>query len=1147
MVSITSCQGWDITTIEEIGNRKKGYHILQKTLASYNGTQCGYCSPAWVMAMYSLLQTKKDLTMLEIEQSFGSNVCRCTGIRPILEAFKKFGKDAPKNERIMDIEDLHICKKTGKNCLKVSCEKDEWCMVSDDDVKVPNILELKLKDNKYWYRVTDVADIHKILNEKGYDSYMLVCGNTAKGAYPIFEYPRILIDISTVEDLKTCMIDQNLILGAGLTLTELLDTFKTASKEEYFRYLEPLHEHLHLVAHIPVRNLGSIGGNLMIKHRHNEFSSDIFLMLETVGATLDIDEPRGYKKELGYSFRKTLTMQQFLQENMKGKVILRAMLPPLSNDHHVITYKVMPRSQNAHAIVNAGFLYQLSIDGTVKSCRIVYGGLSPHFNRASATETHLIGKKLFTNETLQSALNILASEIIVVKNPPEPSVEYRKQLALGLFYKIQCSGEAKFVEDMPTLPDEVFAAFVLSTVPLGDIVSIDASAALKMPGVIAFYSANDIPGENSFTPAGTTFYVANEEIFCSGQIKYYNQPIGMIVAETRPIAERAAKVVIATYKNVRKPLLSIKDAKKDPNRNTLFTSTTAESRGTDVVKTFQGSNTIFGQYHYTMETLCCVSKTSEEGLEVHSACQWIDGTQVMTSKALNIDCHKIDVHLRRVGGAFGIKISRSIQVAVACSLVVQKLNRPCRFIQSLTTNTKALGKRLSCSTDYEIGVNNSGVIQYINYKLYEDNGYKVNETLTMLGTDVFYNCYNNSRWNYTCYDSITDKAKNTWCRSPGTLENIAMAEYLMERISYEMSLDPIDVRLANLNTTRFNDLTEMSNTLKTTAKYAERRAAITSYNAQNRWKKRGLRVAFLRWTPVGAQYLNANISVFHEDGTVAIVHAGVDMGQGVNTKAVQVCAYFLKIPISKIQIKAKNTTSTPNGFISGGSLTSQNIIIAVRRACEELLRRLAPIRARMVNPTWEELIKEAFNSNVDLQVHGFAGADDVQNFNIYGVAIAESEIDVLTGEMQIRRVDILQDVGQSVSPEIDVGQVEGAFIMGLGYWTCEELVYDKKTGEVLTDRTWNYPIPLALDIPQDFRVYFRKKSYSTELILGAKGTGEPPMCLAIVVAFAIREAIVAARQESGIPSTQWFEIDGPYTVEKICLASSNCIKDFKLY
>nr|XP_049700113.1 uncharacterized protein LOC110380991 isoform X1 [Helicoverpa armigera] len=1187
MRPVTSCHGWEITTIEGLGNRHNGYHKLQTKLAEDNGTQCGYCSPSWVMAMNSLLQTNPDITMLEVEKSLGSQTCRCTGYRPILDAFKSFAKDAPRQIRLQDIEELSICQKTGQKCDRSNCEDTDWCFLEEED---SNIIEIELKDDKLWVRVETVKDIFKILIREGDDSYMLVSGNTAKGVYPIEDYPRVLIDISGVQELKGYTIDQNLIVNAGTTLTEFLEILKTVANQDYFSYLHKIYDHIQKVAHIPVRNVASIAGNLMIKNQNNWFASDIFLLLEMVGAQVTIQN--------NLIFKKTLTMQEFLKTNMKGKVIRNIMLPPLSNEHSIFTYKIMPRSENAHALVNAGFLYKLTTENVVVSARIVYGALSPTFIRATATEQFLKGKKLFTNATLTSALKILEEELVVEDNPPEPSVEYRKKVALGLFYKgllklspetnllaryksgatslhdsrpvsratqvfetnqkvwplnqpiqkvealIQCAGEAFYTEDLPNFPNEVYCALALSTVALGDIVSIDASKALALPGVIAFYTAEDIPGINSFTPPDSFLYSANEEVLASGTVKYCNQPIGIIVAYSRYIADRAAKLVEATYANVKEPLLDVRDTVDDPTRRTEFSNVPSTDTGSDVEKVIKGENSMYGQYHYTMETLVTVVKPSDEGLDVYCSTQWMEGVQLMISRALSMNQNQIDVHTRRVGGAYGIKLSRSSQGAIAAALVVKKLNRPCRFIQSLTTNTKALGKRLPCCSTFEAGVDKTGVIQYINYNVFEDNGYKTNEQFTLLGTGQFNNAYNRARWNYTSYDSITDTAKNTWARAPGTLEHVAMSEFVMEQIAYEMNLDPLDVRMANLDAEYTSDMKEVIEYVTVQSDYKKRREAVDLFNSQNRWKKRGLRFSFLRWTPVGGINLYINLSVYRGDGSVVITHGAIEMGQGINTKAVQVAAYMLNIPVEKIIIKENNTIIAPNCSLSGGSIMNQNVILGVKRACQQLLDRLKPVRDGMDNPTWEELITKAYNDSVDLQTHGFTRSDEEYPFVVYGATVAEVELDVLTGEFELLRVDICEDAGQSLSPEIDIGQVEGAFMMGVGYWTCEHLVYSPK-GELLTDRSWNYHVPLARDIPQDWRVYFRKNSYSADSVFGSKCIGEPPICMAVVVAFALREAITAARLESGIPTTQWFQEDGPYTVNRNFLLSKTNSADFK--
>ncbi|KAJ2948179.1 hypothetical protein O0L34_g9987 [Tuta absoluta] len=1183
LVSITSCQDWEITTVEKIGNRLKGYSVVQTTLAENNGTQCGYCSPGWVMAMHSLLESKTNLTKLEIEQSFASNICRCTGYRPILQAFKKFAIDDPNSKKLLDIEELHLSRKCKKNCVEEDCEDSKWCIISKEHVKVPHVIEIDLKDERMWFKVNEVQDIFKILKEKGDESYMLVAGNTGKGAYPIETYPRILIDVADVSALKGYTVDQNLVVGAGTTLTEVMDIFERMSLQQYFEYLQKLVDHLKLVAHIAVRNLGSIAGNLMLKHQHNSFPSDVFLLFETVGAQLTIEFSNG--RQL------TVTMQQFLKTDMRSAVILNVMLPPLSKEYQIVTYKIMPRAQNAHAIVNAGFLYKFDTKGKVIQARIVYGGLSPTFVRATDTEAFLIGKMMFTNPTLQSA----------IENPPEPSVQYRRQVAVNLFYKgllslcpkdiiyprfqsgavkiketrqvshaqqifdtdkslwplnqpipkvealIQCSGEAAYIDDIPTLPDEVYASFVLTTVPSGNIITIDANKALEYPGVIAFFTATDIPGKNSFTPGSIpsySLYLADEEVLCSGEVKYFNQPLGIIVAETKSIAETAANLVAVKYNNVKKPVLDIKDASQIADRNTLLFSADATQKGDDIEKTIKDDLSVYGQYHFSMETLVCVTKPIEEGLLVFAASQWLDLTHQMISRALNIPQNKVDVKIRRLGGAYGIKVSRSTQIAIACSLVSQKLYRPCRFITNLTTTTRAVGKRFPCYTGYEIGVSSSGVIQYMYIDMHSDNGYIVDELISSLATTAYFNCYDKSRWNYKLFNTVTDTASNTFCRSPSTLESIGTAEMFMERISYELSLDPLKVRLSNLDNEKYSDIKEMLRTLKENAEYESRKLAVEKFNANNRWKKRGLRASFLRWTLDQGTYYDVNMSVFHGDGTVAITHAGIEMGQGVNTKAVQIAAHFLNIPIEKIQIKANDTMTAPNSYASGSSYTSQYVGLGVQRCCEELIKRLEPIKQQNPNATWETLIEAAFTAGIDLQTHGFVGPNDTASYDIFGVTFAEVELDVLTGEFEILRVDLIEDVGISASPEIDIGQVEGAFIMGLGYWTMEQLVYDKGTGELLTDRTWNYHVPQARDIPQDFRVYLRKKSQGLPVFLGSKTTGEPPMCMSVVVAFALREAFTAARLETGIPTTNWLTIDGPFTVASLCLACNSDSADY---
>lgn len=279
-----ACDGLEITTIEGLGNKKDGYHDLQTRLANFNGTQCGYCSPAWVMGMHSLLEADQgQLTMEQIENSFGGHICRCTGYRPILDAWKSLAIDAPKELKnvVGDIEDFgKICKTTGKPCagtcsaaLKAKCNVS----LSDDS-------------GKEWHKVGTVKEIFDILEQNPDKKYMLVHGNTAHGIYRRDPNIQVFIDVTNVDELHSYSISEHeVVLGGNVSLTETMNILsQAASSIPAFEYCNEVVKHLDLVASVAVRNTGTLAGNLSIKQQHNEFHSDVFLLLEVVGATLTI-------------------------------------------------------------------------------------------------------------------------------------------------------------------------------------------------------------------------------------------------------------------------------------------------------------------------------------------------------------------------------------------------------------------------------------------------------------------------------------------------------------------------------------------------------------------------------------------------------------------------------------------------------------------------------------------------------------------------------------------------------------------------------------------------------------------------------------------------------------------------------------------
>ncbi|KAJ0176240.1 hypothetical protein K1T71_008414 [Dendrolimus kikuchii] len=1207
LVSVLSCHGWEITTVEGVGNRTIGYHDIQSRLAKFNGTQCGYCTPGWIMNMYSLYKSQtKDLTTLKVENSFAGNICRCTGYRPIADALKTFAKDADKKliDKLLDLEDLAILKSCGVKCKgkcphKINKNRNfDICRQHslEDDFTMLDGNRMIVVDcgNHKWYKVFSLEDVYKAMS---YGNYKLIAGNTGQGVYHVKDYPPNVIDIFNVPELKDYKIDVNLILGAGMPLTEMMDLFvELSTQREEFSYLKQFYDHMDLVAHIPVRNIGTIAGNLCLKYANNSFQSDVFLLFETVGAMLTIGQ--------GVFQTTTVTLPDFLKTNMKGKVIINVMLPPYSNCS-IKTYKIMPRSQNAHAVVNAGFLFKFKPNSTVlERISIVYGSISPSFIHASKTEELLAGKDPFTDETLEVALKSLSGEIIPEEAPPEPSAAYRKMLALALYYKailsscppdrvnpkyhsgaeaikrasskgmqlyetdksvwplnqpvpklealVQCSGEAVFANDLPAQKNEVFAAFVTADAPAGSIISgFNTTEAFTLPGVIAFYTAKDIPGDNCFTPTNMPFLTDKELILCEKRVMFYGQPAAIVVADREKTANKAASLIKVTYESLskNKPLLTIEDVLKSPERGTrvkMDSTVEPTEKGNSVKTILNGELRLESQYHYTMEPQTCVTIPTEDGMEVYASTQWLDLTNVAIAQCLKIPVNSVNVIVRRIGGGYGGKISRGTQAACSAAIVTHLLGRPCRFVMSLETMMKTIGKRVPTSCEFEIAVNSEGEIQYLKNVFYQNAGISYNEVLTPLTLMHFHNCYETKRWYIQANSVNTDCASNTWCRAPSTTEGVAMIEYMMEMIAFYTGKDPIQVRLKNMSLVN-NPLPEMIDQLVKDADYIERLKRVQEFNNKNRWRKQGLKLIPIAVDIFYFGNFNAIISIYHADGTVVITHGGIEMGQGINTKAAQVCAYSLGIPLEKVSVKPSTSFTSPNNIVTGGSIGSECVAFAVLKACEILNKRFEPVREKLKNPSWQEMVTQAYTDGINLQAsYMFSNVNDgVKPYDVYAVGILELEVDILTGNHDILRVDILEDTGRSLSPEIDVAQIEGAFVMGLGYWTSEKLVYDTATGRLLTDRTWTYKPPGIKDIPADMRIYFRRNARNEFGVLQSKATGEPAFCLATVIIHALREAVRSARLDAGYED-RWIDIENPCTVENIFMSVGHKIEHFKL-
>ncbi|CAG9811454.1 unnamed protein product [Chironomus riparius] len=1169
MQNVYSCHNTEITTVEGVGSTKKGLHKIQKQIVKNHGIQCGYCTPGMVMNMYSLLESKNNrVKMSEVENSFGGNFCRCTGYRPIMDAFKSLAVDGGCSEDIEDADKIKICSKTGAACQEKCGKKDEK-------------LSFEFDDSTKWHRVMEVDEIFKVLDKlKDDEGYMLVAGNIGHEVCKAYKNIKSYIDISAVKALKSFKLThESLEIGANSTITEAMEIFKQVSQENSnFSYLSKVYDHFDLIANIAIRNVATIAGNLAIKNFH-DFQSDIFVVLQALDATIEI--------ATSTDARQVVTMTEFLELNMNKKLITKVLLPsydPATTKFG--SYKIMPRSQNIPAYVNAAFMLQFENQKVTKAY-ICFGGISATFKRAENLEKFLIGKNIEDNQVITSAIEVLTSEVTPTPTLLPVSTEFRQNLASSLFYKfilsilpddkvdkkfksgaklldteistssrnfdkhdnstvlgnpvpnvkgdILSTGEAKFANDMPKMVNELYAAFVTGKKVNGIIKEIDASEALKIPGVTAFYSAKDIPGKNTFMPENFLFVSEPEEIFCSSKILFHNQPVGIILADTFELANEAAKLVVVKFEDDstdtdHKLILTFDDVKSTPPNlelDTDFSKILENPPNPTEFTSVSGKFFIGSQYHYYMETQTCICIPNEKGMEVYSSTQWMDAVQTVISESINMPRNQINMYVSRLGGGFGGKVSRSTQIGAACAIGAHHTNRPVRLIQTMKDNMSISGLRNPNMNDYEVKFDQNGKILILNHEYIEDFGCSFNEPVTMGATPFTCHLYDSENYNIKAYKGRTNKASFTWCRAPGPLEGVAMIENTMEHIAWKLKKDPVEVRIANLP-----EGSEMKNQLELFVKecdYYNRLAQIQAFNSSNRWTKRGISIVPVKYPTEYFGIQHALVSIFYRDGSVSVNVGGIEMGQGLVTKVTQTASHALNIPMDKINIKWVNSIASPNATVSGGNITSEASCEAVRRACEILHERLEPVRIEHKIAEWEKLIDKAYELQVDLLAFYMFKPSDLPNYDIWGTTCTEVEVDILTGNIQIPRVDITVDC-ESVNPAMDIGQMEGGFVMGLGLWLMEKIVHDPKTGELLTNGTWNYINPGVKDIPKDFRVNIRRREGNGERIVSSKAAGEPPLVMSVSILFALRQALNSARIDSGL-NDEYFILGGPATGE----------------
>lgn len=754
---------------------------------------------------------------------------------------------------------------------------------------------------------------------------------------------------------------------------------------------------------------------------------------------------------------------------------------------------------------------------------------------------------------------------------------------------LHVTGAATYTDDIPELRGTLYAALVLSPVAHGELVGegIDRAALLAQHGVVAVYTAKDIPGENNCGPI-----IHDDPFLATGKVEFLGQPVAVVVAREMLYAREAAKTAKVTVREL-PAILTIDDAMA---QGSFIMPPKGITRGDPAAAIAAAPHRIQGrtecgqQEQFYLEGQVAYAVPREGGqLTIYVSTQHPDGNQREAAAALNLGTHDVEVICRRMGGAFGGKEGQSSIFSQSAALAAFKLQRPVKLRANRDDDMTITGKRHDFRCDYSVGFDDTGRILGIDVVLASRCGFSTDFSGPVNDRAVLHidNCYYLPNLKIVSHRCKTHMQSATAFRGFGGPQGMFGIETVIEQIANQLGKDPLDVRRANLYrdpavsgdaasmTTQYNQVIEdfiadqVMDQLEAESGYRARRQAVQAFNAAHRSRKRGLALVPLKFgISFTATMLNQGGALVHiyQDGTVSVNHGGTEMGQGLNTKMAQVAADGLGIPVSRVRVTATDTQKVPNASATAASSGADINGAAINNACDQLRARLAEVAARKLacEPSaiefvagtartisrdgqktseiaWNDLVKQAWLDRVGLSVTGFYMTPDIKYdfqtlqgkafyYFCYGAAVSEVEIDTRTGEWWLKAVDIVHDVGRSINPAIDKGQIEGAYIQGMGWLTMEECKWDTK-GRLLTHGPSTYKIPVAGDVPEHFKISLFDGENFRPTPFKSKAVGEPPLMLALSAYFAVRDAVAASAGH-----TKPVFMDAPATPERILLA-----------
>ena len=772
------------------------------------------------------------------------------------------------------------------------------------------------------------------------------------------------------------------------------------------------------------------------------------------------------------------------------------------------------------------------------------------------------------------------SNHVTTRTQEEIAALFTKDLVTGVGKSVKhdsapkhVSGEAVYVDDRLEFPNQLHIYARMSDRAHARIVRIDTAPCYEVPGVAIAITAQDVPGQLDIGAV-----LPGDPLLADGKVEYIGQPVIAVAADSLETARKAAMAAIIEYEDL-EPVLDVVEAlhKKhfvlDSHTHKRGDSATALA---SAPRRLQGSLHIGGQEHFYLETqVSSVMPTEDGGMIVFTSTQNPTEVQKLVAEVLGVSMNKIVIDMRRMGGGFGGKETQAAGPACMCAVIAHLTGRPTKMRLPRMEDMTMTGKRHPFYVEYDVGFDDDGLLHGIEIDLAGNCGYSPDLSGSIVDRAMFHsdNAYYLGDATINGHRCKTNLASNTAYRGFGGPQGMVAIEEIMDAVARELGKDPLEVRKRNYygkternvthyyQTVEHNMLEEMTAELEASSEYAKRREEISAFNAASPILKKGLALTPVKFgISFTASFLNQGGALVHvyTDGSIHLNHGGTEMGQGLNTKVAQVVAEVFQVDIERIQITATNTDKVPNTSPTAASSGTDLNGKAAQNAAQTIKQRLVEfaarkwqifeediefkngqVRLRDQYISFDELIQQAYFGQVSLSSTGFYRTPKIYYdrsqargrpfyYFAYGAACSEVIVDTLTGEYKMLRSDILHDVGASLNPAIDIGQVEGGFVQGLGWLTMEELVWNDK-GKLMTNGPASYKIPAVADMPLDLRVKLVENRKNPEdTVFHSKAVGEPPFMLGISVWCAIKDAVASLADYRAQP-----QIDAPATPERV--------------